>query len=600
MNFSSKLSSSQFKSKSQSLNRSNANDEVIICPFSNLRIIRPLVDLETFKSKMIDKKMVKLNNIRQIMNKKSNDIDGDWTTIGVIADKLPIRKTKKGTDYSIWKLNDLQNLDKSIILMLFGDAHETQWKLTKGSVIALLNCKILPNKDLKSDLTLSIEKGSKLMHLGSSKDLGNCRAPKNNGDMCNALINTSNGNYCVFHVKAGMFKINLKLFLSINKRLIIISDLDYAKLSSMRPELQAAMNGFGVDNKFSNGRNMQTFSSFRSDNKIEDSKLNKDKKEDLMNKYQSRKAQEADTLFKQLKNDSSLSARNLVHYQKTISSTNSKETPYEQAKKLLFETNQKETKPILGRGLKPGDIFDIGKKVNPTELAKQRAIQMMKNRMIEKQDPNKVFSNKKTKFELSNILNKVESNLNDGEEILNSVDSKKKDIFLNSEIIERKRRRAQEEVEMKKRKLEAIDAIMNRKSAHEEEVREQEIEAENKYFNLMEKKEKIEEQMSTVFQTDCNVTICKVCNYIDHKQSDFCLNKKHLVISKKVIKRFFRCKQCKQRTHTFAQIYPIKRCKCGSDQFEKCSMYNVKEGPKLDNEKLLVRGEEVKFLNSLK
>ena len=81
-------------------------------------------------------------------------------------------KTKNGADYSIWKLNDLQNLDKSPSLMLFGNAHDTQWKLSKGSVIALLNCNILPNKDAKSGLTLSIEKGSKLMHLGSSKDLG--------------------------------------------------------------------------------------------------------------------------------------------------------------------------------------------------------------------------------------------------------------------------------------------------------------------------------------------------------------------------------------------------------------------------------------------
>lgn len=203
---SSQLTSSQFKSKSLSLSNPS-NDPVVICPFSNIRIVRPLVDMSLLKSKMIDKKMVKLNNIRLHINKKNNDIDGDWTTIGVVVDKLPIRKTKAGADYSIWKLNDLQNLDKPVVLMLFGDAHGTQWKLSRGSVIALLNCKILPNKDAKSDLTLSIEKGSKLMHLGSSKDIGNCRAPKNNGDVCNALINTSSGNYCIYHIKAGRLSI---------------------------------------------------------------------------------------------------------------------------------------------------------------------------------------------------------------------------------------------------------------------------------------------------------------------------------------------------------------------------------------------------------
>ena len=179
-------------------------------------------------------------------------------------------------------------------------------------------------------------------------------------------------------------------------------------------------------------------------------------------------------------------------------------------------------------------------------------------------------------------------------------DTPKRDVFLNSEIIERRKRKAQEEVETKKRKKQAIDAIMNRSSSHEFELKGKEIEAEQKYFNLMEKKEKIEDHMSSIFQTECNVAICKICDYIDHKQSDFCKTKKHLIISKKVIKRFFRCKECKSRMHTFSQLYPMKRCKCGGDQFEKASMYNVKEGPKLDNEKLLIRGEEIKFLNSLK
>ena len=93
---------------------------------------------------------------------------------------------------------------------------------------------------------------------------------------------------------------------------------DYAKLSSLRPELQAAMNGFGADNKYMNGKSFQTLNSFKKEVKANGENVNKDKKEGLMNKYQSRKALEADTLSKQLKNDHSLSARNLHQYQNTI------------------------------------------------------------------------------------------------------------------------------------------------------------------------------------------------------------------------------------------------------------------------------------------
>lgn len=362
------------------------------------------------------------------------------------------------------------------------------------------------------------------------------------------------------------------------------------------------MNGFGVDNKFSSGKTIQTLSSLNKQAKVEEAKMDPQKKEELMNKYQSRKALEADTLSKQLKNDFSVSARNLTQYQRATNSADARETAYDQAKKLLLEANQKHCKPVLGKGLRPGDVFDLNRKICGTELAKQRAIAMMKNRQIEKQDPNKAYlsSNKKTQFELSSILHKVESNLVEGEEVLNSGDGlKKESTFLNCEVLERRKRKAQEEVQAKRRKMEAVEAIMNRKSSHEHEIHEKEIEAENKYFDLMEKKEKIEDHMASVFQTDCNVVICKVCNYTDHKQSDFCRSKKHMVISKSVIKRFFRCRNCRTRTHTFAQVYPVKRCKCGSDQFEKTSMYNVKEAPKLEHEKLLVRGEEIKFLNSL-
>ena len=361
------------------------------------------------------------------------------------------------------------------------------------------------------------------------------------------------------------------------------------------------MNGFGVDNKFSGGRSIQTISSINKEAKAETS-MDKEKREELMSKYQSRKAVEAETLAKQLKNDHSVSARNLTQFQRAANSTDNRDTAYDQAKKLLLEANQKHCKPVLGKGLRPGDVFDLNRKICGTQLAKQRAIEMMKNRRIEKQDPNKAYlsTNKKSQFELSNILNRVESNLVEGEEVLNSGDGlQKESTFLNCEVLERRKRKAQEEVQAKRRKMEAIEAIMSRKSSHEHEIRDKEIEAENKYFDLMEKKERIEDHMANTFQTDCSVVICKVCNYTDHKQSDFCRDKKHMVISKNVVKRFFRCRECKTRTHTFAQVYPVKRCKCGSDQFEKAAMYNVKEGPKLDSEKLLVRGEELKFLNSL-
>ena len=173
------------------------------------------------------------------------------------------------------------------------------------------------------------------------------------------------------------------------------------------------MNGFGVDNKYMNGKSFQTLNSFKKEVKANGENVDKEKKEELMNKYQSRKTLEADTLSKQLKNDHSLSARNLHQYQNSINPIAPKVSAYDQARKLLVDTNQKQSKPVLGKGLRPGDVFDLNKKVNGTELAKRRAIEMMKSRKIEKQNPNKAYlsSSKKTKFELASIINAVETNL---------------------------------------------------------------------------------------------------------------------------------------------------------------------------------------------
>lgn len=76
MNYSSsQITTSQFKSNiNRNLNKSD--DEVTVCPFSNIRIVRPLIQMDLFKSKMSDKKMVKLNNIKLHINKQKNDIDG--------------------------------------------------------------------------------------------------------------------------------------------------------------------------------------------------------------------------------------------------------------------------------------------------------------------------------------------------------------------------------------------------------------------------------------------------------------------------------------------------------------------------------------------
>ena len=63
-------------------------------------------------------------------------------------------------------------------------------------------------------------------------------------------------------------------------------------------------------------------------------------------------------------------------------------------------------------------------------------------------------------------------------------------------------------------------------------------------------------------------------------------------------KRFFECKQCKKRTTAFDK-YPKKSClNCGGSAWERCGMMKERKGPKLDTEKLLIRGQEQTFVGA--
>lgn len=53
----------------------------------------------------------------------------------------------QGKTFSIWKLNDLHNLDVYVSLLLFGEVHKEHWKTDTGSVIGLLNPNPMKQKE---------------------------------------------------------------------------------------------------------------------------------------------------------------------------------------------------------------------------------------------------------------------------------------------------------------------------------------------------------------------------------------------------------------------------------------------------------------------
>ncbi|XP_025108040.1 protein MCM10 homolog isoform X2 [Pomacea canaliculata] len=250
--------------------------------------------------------------------------------------------------------------------------------------------------------------------------------------------------------------------------------------------------------------------------------------------------------------------------------------------------------PVLGKGFAPGQDISICFE-KPSSLllsssasaAKLKAIKTIRSSGgIDKVDPN--CTKKPPSLVKENVRKRLlETEVSDAVETVSGSrgeEPKKKKprllggVDLNSEEVQR---------------------LLKAKSSHKGALSEAEAEREDKYFHELQKKEAMEEKMQSITSLEVTVFTCDQCKYTALAPGENCKQENHAVRRHKGKKHFFKCKSCSHRTVTLHR-YPTLPCsKCGDERFEKTSMWKEKSGPKLDSEVLCLRGDEVKFLNSL-
>ena len=103
--------------------------------------------------------------------------------------------------YMVFTLTDLKwTLD----LYIFTTAYVRFRKLQPGTLIAILNPSIMPPPPGRADtnrwsLTLHSSDDT-ILEIGTSKDLGWCKATKKDGNPCNAWVDNRKNDFCEFHV----------------------------------------------------------------------------------------------------------------------------------------------------------------------------------------------------------------------------------------------------------------------------------------------------------------------------------------------------------------------------------------------------------------
>ena len=515
---------------------------------------------------------------------------------------------------------------------------------TVASVVGLLNPAPLKNteKYQKKDaleVTLTVDNSQKLMLMGVSKDFGTCTSKTKAGRSCNNVINRSKGDFCTYHVQAA-----------------------YKKVSAKRSELQAGFSGVtpksfekklfgkgGTTTVYYGGQSFTTASSASVGKKKDHISL-----KELQHHTQKKRSQittlqvqnlaneplkglqdqekvkaEKNKAFHELLTTPTVGSINFVQYlsdkdnvrpleQKTkkplvsvsaqaflknaqkemdrkieANKASSRKSNTQAAPEKLSAKEALKKIPCLGRGLADQELdFDLDSPRKPTVpkmskeqfLAKRKAIAKISAiGGVKKEDPNAVKAKRlpETQAKLKRRLEEVD--MNEQEE--------------STPTPSKKRSRLLGDLDMDDPN---VRKMLDAKSAHSAALTEEEQEKQDQYFEVLEKKEAMEEKMRSITKVKCKIVSCRKCDYSAFSASQLCKDEGHRLTVTDGIKRFFKCKSCHTRTVSVHKL-PKFACKnCGSSNYEKTTMMVEKKGPKLPGEELLLRGEERKFINSMK
>ncbi|EDW13026.1 protein MCM10 homolog [Drosophila mojavensis] len=569
-------------------------------PVFGLRMINPLISSTLLQERMNGRKAVPFSGLA--FHIERGDLSKDWVIAGALVTKQPVRNTKKGDPYSTWTLSDLRGEMKTATVFLFKEAHKSLWKTAEGMCLAVLNPTIFEKRAGSKDVAcLSIDTSQKVMILGQSKDLGTCRATKKNGDKCTALVNLTDCDYCVFHVKQ-----------------------EFGKMSR-RSELQSATTGRGL-NELRNkvlGKN-EVFYGGQSFSAVPARKSAK-----LISK-------ERDRLSKLAGYDISPFAHSVDHKSKPRSSLPDS-VPYAERggpvsrlagnveasskqrckdlerlrllreenerfeKKAAAPTQETPTTPIpkavdppttpqsvpdkfKNRGfsfdasLTPklagseNFSFEVNIGARQAQSAKLKAAALLKKKPLEKVNPNSTRGTESGKRRAIDELHEKFSST-------------------------AKRQKLEEEERELMRKS-RIERIMAATSSHTNLVDMREQEAQDDHFNKLERKEAMEEKMLNTYKMPCKAVICQRCKYTAFSAAERCKEEKHPLKVVDAEKRFYQCKDCGNRTTTVFKMPKHSCSSCKGSRWERTAM--IRERKVLTGrETLSVRGDEETFLGSV-
>ncbi len=151
------------------------------------------------------------------------EVETDVVVLGIVAEKSDPRAHKpvgdigdaggapmQQKDRGKYMVLTLVDLTYQIELFLFKSGFERFWKMSTGTVVAILNPGIMPPPPGRKDtgrwsLVINSDEDT-ILEIGTARDLGYCKTVKRDGHQCSAWVNAKRTEYCEFHMNEATKK----------------------------------------------------------------------------------------------------------------------------------------------------------------------------------------------------------------------------------------------------------------------------------------------------------------------------------------------------------------------------------------------------------
>ncbi|KAI6368927.1 hypothetical protein MCOR25_004531 [Pyricularia grisea] len=212
--------------------KSRVKDEASFESYSGFHLKKRILPHDVVTRSITGKKVYKLKDFLRKVKAPTWELPDDECDIvafAILASKSEPRSHKARTgsegntanqeNRGMYMIMTLVDLQYEVELFLFNSGFDRFWKLTPGTVLAILNPVIMkPPKGREATGKFSLVINSDedtILEIGTARDLGFCQATKKDGNPCPSWINSKRTEFCEFHsneainkARAGRMELN--------------------------------------------------------------------------------------------------------------------------------------------------------------------------------------------------------------------------------------------------------------------------------------------------------------------------------------------------------------------------------------------------------